>query len=338
MSTPRSLVLGGSAFIGRHLVDLLCNDGHDVTVLNRGVSPNAADVRQLVADRSDPAAVRAAIGTGDWDLVYDVSGSVHVASAESIADLVDSLDGRCGRFVFVSSIAAYRLGNGSFPWTEDMPASTSRPTGYGGHKAAVERMLADRRERTGFDYSVVRPAAVYGPHDNIPDGEIAMFQRLRQGRPVLVPHEGLVCFPYGHVADLARALLLVGIHPAAVGEIFNITADSVTALHYIRTIGEIVGVEPEVVPIPEEVLAELSAPLPFNHRFQKVMHSVMSIEKARRVLGYEPVHDFESGHRSTYEWFLAEDLDRIDGSLVDPTWGVSWDFDREAELVARLRD
>jgi len=332
------LVLGGSAFIGRRLVEVLQTAGHDVAVLNRGHrAGTTGDVEQLVADRSDPTAVRAALAGRSFDAVFDVSGQVQVATVEAIADLVDALDGRCGVYVFVSSIAAYALGNGAFPWTEDLPLSSSRPTGYGGHKAAVERMLAERHAATGFPAVVVRPAAVYGPHDNIPDGEIAMFLRLRQGRPVLVPHEGLVTFSYGHVEDLVDALVLAATVPAAVGGTFNITADAVSALHYVHTIAEIVGAEPDVCFIPEAVLAGLRHPLPFNHRFQKVMHSVLSIDRARRVLGFEPRYDFAAGNRQTYQWFLAEGLDRLEGSLSDPVWGVSWDFAAEAALAAAIR-
>lgn len=337
MNQSRNLVLGGTAFIGRQLVHQLLADGQAVAVLNRGATLAPAGVEQLIADRKDPESMRKVLSGRDWDVVYDVSASVQVASAASIGELVELLDGHCGLFEFVSSIAAYRFGSGAFPLSEDRPTTRVKATSYGGHKAAVERLLAERRVETGFAYTVMRPAAVYGPHDNIPDGEMAMFTRLTQGRPALVPHDGLVCFPYGHVNDLARAMILAAHSPAAVGEIFNITADSVTALHYIKTIGEIVGVEPEIIRIPDKVLAEITAPLPFNHRFQKILHSVLSIDKARRMLGFEPEFDFETGHRQTYEWFLAQGLDRLKAPLNDPTWNVSWDFDVESQLIEQLR-
>lgn len=336
----KSLVLGGSAFIGRRLVEVLQAAGHTVTVLNRGSRNDGIDgaggVECLVADRSDPASVRDALGSAEFDAVFDVSGQVQVSSVEAIGDLVGHLDGRCGVYVFVSSIAAYALGSGAFPWTEDRPLSTSRPTGYGGHKAAVERLLAERHAATGFPFVALRPAAVYGPKDNIPDGEIAMFLRLLQGRPVLVPHEGLVTFSYGHVDDLADALLVAATVPDAIGGSFNITADAVTALHYVHTLAGIVGTEPDIRFLPEDVTAGLRGPLPFNHRFQKVMHSVLGNERARQVLGITPRFDFAAGHRHTYEWFRAGGLDRLDGSLRDPVWGVSWDFAREAELAATV--
>ena len=337
MCATRSLVLGGSAFIGRHLVARLLAAGDEVTVLNRGGSAAADGVEQLVADRKDSAAMGRVLAQRQWDTVYDVSASSMVASVEDIAALIETLDGHCGLYLFVSSIAAYRMGNGAFPWTEDLPTTRARLSSYGGHKAAVEALLAARRARTGFPYTVLRPAAVYGPHNNIPDGEMAMFLRLGQGRAALVPHAGLVCFPYGHVDDLARAMVLAATTPAAVGEIFNISAEAVTARYFVEAIAAIMGVEAEIILVPDAVLATLSAPLPFNHRFQKLLHAVVSSDKARRVLGFEPHYDFVSGHRHSYAWFMAEGLDRMARPLNDPTWNISWDFAREAQVIERLR-
>src|SRR5438046_2147658 len=76
------------------------------------------------------------------------------------------------------------------------------PTTYGGFKVMVERLLLGRHASTGFPATVVRPAAIYGPNNNIYDMEAAMFLRLLQRRPILVPHDGLVVNSYGHVDDL----------------------------------------------------------------------------------------------------------------------------------------
>lgn len=337
MTSRRNLVLGGSAFIGRHLVEQLLDQGQHVTVLNRGGRSAPAGVEQLIADRGDPESMRQVLAGRDWDVVYDVSASVQVASAESIAELIELLDGRCGVYEFISSIAAYRFGGGDFPWTEDRPTTRSKATSYGGHKATVECMLAARRAKTGFAYTIIRPAAVYGPHNNIPDGEMAMFARLLRRRPVLVPHDGLVCFPYGHVEDLARAMVMAASNPLAIGEIFNVTADSVTATHYIKTIAEITDTEPDIINIPDEMLGGISGPLPFNHRFQKKLFSILSIDKARRLLSFAPTFNFEAGHRQTYDWYLAKGFDRSETPMIDPTWNVSWDFANESAWIAKVR-
>ena len=79
-----------------------------------------------------------------------------------------------------------------FPWTEDQPTNPDGPATYGGFKALAERAILARHARTGFPGSVARPAAIYGPDNNIYDMELPMFLRLLQRRPILVPHEGLV--------------------------------------------------------------------------------------------------------------------------------------------------
>jgi hypothetical protein len=92
----RALVLGGSAFIGRQLVDTLLHRGHTVTVLNRGVTPHDLpdDVERLVANRLDHSSMVDALAGRDWDAVFDVSGYVMAAGGSDTEALFDLLDGR----------------------------------------------------------------------------------------------------------------------------------------------------------------------------------------------------------------------------------------------------
>ncbi len=70
-----------------------------------------------------------------------------------------------------------------------------------------------------------------------------MFLRLRRNLPILMPHQGLVVNSFGHVDELADALLVMATHPGAPGEIFNISGVGVTAEQYVRTLAEIVGAD-----------------------------------------------------------------------------------------------
>ncbi len=196
--------------------------------------------------------------------------------------------------------------------------------------------MLERHAATGFPASVVRPAAIYGPANNIFDMETPMFLRLVQRRPILLPHAGLVTGSYGHVDDLCRMMIEMTGHAAALGEVFNATAEAVTTRHYVTTLASIVGVEPDIVEVPDAALADLPAPI-FGHLFGKRHHAVLSMDKANRLLGFEPEYDFRSGHEQTWEWFRAQGFDRLDGPLVDPVWRASWDFDAEAAAVAALR-
>jgi len=156
-----SLVLGGTGFVGRRLVEILVAEGNKVTVLNRGVTPVELPpgVDRLVADRSDPASMRSALAISDWDAVFDISGVVKVAGGTDAGDIADLLAGRVGRYVYVSSQSLYRM-TGEFPWTETSPTVPPDVRTYGGFKAATEQALLTRNATNGFPVTVARPAAM----------------------------------------------------------------------------------------------------------------------------------------------------------------------------------
>lgn len=339
MRPVKVLVLGGSVFVGRHLVDALVAEGHDVAVLNRGRTASSLppSVERLTADRTDAAQMRAALAGRDWDAVFDVSGFVMAAGGSDVELLLDLLDGHVGRFVYVSSIMAYdQSWTGVFPWTEDLPTDASGPRTYGGFKAMSEAAMLRRHERTGFPACVVRPAAIYGPDNNIFDMETPMFLRLLQHRPVLVPHGGLVVGSYGHVDDLCAAMIVMASHAAAPGRVFNISGQSIDVNRYVRTLADVVGEEPEVVHIPDAMLAEVSTPV-HGHLFGVRHHAMLDTARAEHLLGVTPHYGLADGHRHTYDWFRSQGWDRLDAPMVDPVWRASWDFDAEAAMAERIR-
>ena len=330
----KALILGGGTFVGRRVLDRLHAAGHQVAVLNRGITATALPegVQQLVADRKDWASMHAALNGTTWDAVIDVSGFVQVAGQSDMEKLVELLDGNTGRYVFVSSIMAYEP-SGFFPWYEAGAVRPDPPTTYGGFKVMVERLVLDRHAATGFPGTVVRPAAIYGPNNNIFDMEAAMFLRLLQGRPILVPFNGLVVNSYGHVDDLALAIDVQCTHPAAVGEIFNISAEAITTGEYVRALAGIVGKPANVVMVTDELRQRLEKPA-WGHLFSEIHHSMMNVDKARDLLGVSPQIEFHDGHAATLEWFLASGMADTDSPRVDPLWRASWDFEWEAEVAA----
>ncbi len=335
----RTLVLGGSVFVGKHTVEALLAGGHDVAVLNRGRTPSDLpdSVERLVADRTDSDQMRRALDGRDWDAVFDVSGFVMAAGGSDIEGLLDLLDGHVGHYVYVSSIMAYDQSLvGIFPWTEDLPANPDGPGSYGGFKALAEAGMLARHRVTGFPVSIVRPAAIYGPDNNIFDMELPMFLRLLGHRPIVVPHGGLVVGSYGHVDDLCEAMVAMVGNPAAVGEVFNITGESVTVNRYVDVLAAVVGEEPDVVYLPDSMLGDLPGPV-FGHLFGVRHHAMASIEKAQQRLGLTSRYDLRSGHEDAYEWFRRKGYADVDGPLVDPMWKASWDFDAEAAVARRVR-
>ncbi len=167
-----------------------------------------------------------------------------------------------------------------------------------------------------------------------------MFLRLLQRRPVLVPHGGHVVGSYGHVDDLCDALRAMAISPAAFGEVFNISGESLDVNRYIRVLADIVGADADVRLVPDAMLPELmapGAPSICSHLFKVRHHAMITSAKAQRLLGWTPKYDTVAGHRHTYEWFTARGWADLDGPLADPMWKSSWDFAAEAAVADRLR-
>ena len=163
----RFLVLGGTRFLGRHLVDAALERGHTVTTFTRGQSPTHEHpaVLPLGGDR-DPGqgAGLAALASGTWDAAFDTSGYV----PRIVGASCDLLASRVRRYLFVSSLSVY-ADTGAPGVTEDAPrAALDDPTSedvaqhYGALKAACEdRVVATYGPRA----TVIRPGLIVGPHD-----------------------------------------------------------------------------------------------------------------------------------------------------------------------------
>lgn len=163
----RLLVLGGTRFLGRHVVEAALGRGHHVTILARGVTPSpwGAAVTHLVGNR-DPriAPGLAALDTGEWDVALDTSGYV----PRCVRAGAERLAGRVAHYAFVSSLSVYAdttdagltetapVATLADPATEDVAAN------YGALKALCEDEI---RTVFGSRALLVRPGLIVGPHD-----------------------------------------------------------------------------------------------------------------------------------------------------------------------------
>ena len=181
----RILVLGGTRFLGRHLVHAALARGHALTLLHRGRSDASAfpEAEHLIADREGDLGVLAG---RTWDAVVDPSGYLPGVVAASARALVDAV----GRYLFVSTISVYAepLAPGA---DEDAPrirladpgVSEMTPETYGGHKALCEDEVT---AMFGPRATVVRPGLIVGPFDTT-DRFPYWPRRLARGGEVLAP-------------------------------------------------------------------------------------------------------------------------------------------------------
>lgn len=180
----RILIIGGTAFVGRHIAGAALAAGHDVTLFHRGrtgadLFPQAT---HLTGDRDHDLS---ALAAGQWAATIDVCGYL----PRQVRSLARALGGRGGRHVFISSTSAYRtpvapgftenapLAELADPATQEITDQT-----YGGLKAACERAVAELHSAAGL--TIVRPTYVIGPHDR--SGRFTWWvERLARGGTVL---------------------------------------------------------------------------------------------------------------------------------------------------------
>jgi len=248
----RILVLGGTSFVGRAIVEDALRTGAEVTLFGRGKTGTDlfGDLTRLIGDRD--TGDYAALGAGSWDAVVDASGYVprHVGQA------MDALGERAGRYLFISSHAVYRhdgVGPGS---TEDTPRrppvrDTEELTNhtYGPLKVACED---DVVARYGARATIVRPGKVAGPHDWQP-GLTYWVRRAARGGRVAVPGDPRQPVQVIDSRDLARLVvqLLTDDRPGAFHAVGPATP--VTLGELVRTCARVAGTEVDIVPVPLEL-------------------------------------------------------------------------------------
>lgn len=204
------LVLGGTQFVGRHLVEALQSAGHVVTVLNRGQTADAlpAAVERLRGDRDLGAAGITALTGRTWDACVDVSGYTAVQVRAS----AELLQGNVGRYVFISAVSVYGHPT-TGPVDESSPRVPPAPEDvtvldqdtYGRLKVTCENIVQDVY---GERSAVLRPQIVAGTWDPF-DRFSYWVRRAGAGGTILAPGDGTDHVQMIDARDVGRFATLV---------------------------------------------------------------------------------------------------------------------------------
>ncbi|MFD2090646.1 NAD-dependent epimerase/dehydratase family protein [Blastococcus deserti] len=248
----RLLVLGGTHFLGRHVVTAALARGHDVATFTRGVSGDPPEgARALHGDRDDPSALPAALDGWAPDLVVDTSCQTRAAARNAAAALSGAGGSALKGYAFVSSLNAYRNWPPGPVGPEDAePTWTTDDDEYGPIKADAERILGSA---LGDRFLTARAGLVLGPHDRV--HRLGWWlERIAQGGRVVVPDALDQPIHAVDACDLAGWL----VESAERGRSGAVTT---TGPHAMTTFGgllelcrEVTGGDAEWVPVPEEDL------------------------------------------------------------------------------------
>ncbi|MFC0213509.1 SDR family NAD(P)-dependent oxidoreductase [Paenibacillus chartarius] len=301
------LVTGGAGFIGSHLIDSLLADQVEVAVidnfdpyydrsikennrkehlLHSGYSLFEADIRDrdemdaLIAQIQPDAIVHLAARAGvrpSLQSPYDYT-QVNITGTVNLLDAAVKYG--VSKFVFGSSSSVYGL-NDQVPFSETDP-TLQIASPYGATKAAGEALCHSYSNCFKLPIVALRFFTVYGPRQR-PDLAIHSFaKKIRNNEPISLFGDGTTSRDYTYVADIVSGIRGALSFELDSYEVFNLGNDQPTSLmQLVKTLEEAIG---------KEALIEWKPP-----QVGDVPRTWANIEKARRLLGYNPETDFKTG-------------------------------------------
>jgi 2'-hydroxyisoflavone reductase len=227
---------------------------------------------------------------------------------------------RISRYIFLSSVAAY--GDGLNHKESDPLAPDYHVDPYVRHKATTERLLFRMHSHTGLPVVTFRPPFVYGPNNPF-YREAFFWDRLRAGRPVVIPGDGHRLMQFAYVHDLVHAMMRSMEEPRAAGEAFNIgDTKPLTQVEVVEKMAKVAGADVVLARVPRDVIVSLGGsvmeePYYFGEYFD-LPPITMNIGKVTRMLKMK-LTPFEVGLKETYRWYMRNHKPRTSGFEFDDT-------------------
>lgn len=337
------LVIGGTSFIGPHVVRRLVEAGHTVTVFHRGQTESdlPPEVSHITGDRRDLASFAAEFKRLAPDVVLDM---ILFNEAEA-RTLSETFRGVAGRLVAPSSMDVYRaygrlLGLESgppdpIPYREDGPLREvfypyrQRAKGPDDYAYSYEKILAERVVMNDAELpcTILRLPAVYGPRDK----QHRLFEYLKRmddGRPVIFMEESRARWLWsrGYVENVADAIALAVENERAAGRIYNVgEEETLTESDWVRSVARAAGWKGELLILVKTAMPEyLVGQTPYEH------HLSSDSSRIRAELGYKESIGRDEALKRTIAWERENPPAEVDET--------QFDYAAEDAALARLTE
>ncbi len=326
--TPKTIfVTGSTGLVGSHAVEEALARGHRVRALVRPTSDTSWldrwGVEKVVGDLENPEALRQGAEGADW--IFNCAAKVgdwgtlaefRRLNVDALRLLLEAaVAAKVERFVHVSSLGVYE-GRDHFGTDETTPPAADSLDAYTRSKTEAELLALQYQQEKGLPVAVIRPGFIYGERDRtvLPK----LLDALRKGRFFYFGSgdQALNCI---YVKNLVQGLFLAAEVPEAVGEVFNLTdGERVSKKQFVGQVAKLAGLPEPGRHLPLGVARVLSKvvegiakargakrpPLINKARYKFLgLNLDYSIEKARRVLGYDPPFKTEQGLKNAMAEF-----------------------------------
>jgi 2'-hydroxyisoflavone reductase len=318
----RVLFLGGTGFIGPHMVRQAVSRGHTVTLFNRGrTAPGMfPGIETLIGDRDGKLE---ALQGREWDAVVDNSGYVprHVRDSSRL------LAGKVGRYLFISTGSVYQLDQPDIDEDSKLlevrdPASEDVEKYYGELKVLCEQAVSQRHGPRG---TILRLHVVAGPGD--PTDRYTYWPvRIAAGGEVVAPGDPAHPVQYIDVRDLAE--FVVRVLENDVAGTFNVAGPSgqpVSMAQFLDGVRAAFSTQVSLTWIDEKFLEERKVQYPLWFPPSGPYRGATRVRSHRAIAAGLTFRPLASTARDTYDWFQAEPAERR-GKL-----GLN--LDRDAKLL-----
>jgi len=297
--------------LGYHVARKLLDDGHEVTLFNRGLSSHdlGQRVKQIHGDRYDYRAFHQKLHGKRFDVVVDVIAY----KAEDSGAAIRTFQSRIGHFFHISTAAVYVV-------TKDYPCPIreedfdrelySRPEKdkgwweYGYHKRKCEEVLGDAYQKQDFPVTIFRLPIVIGERDYTLRA-YSYFLRLQDSKPLILPDGGLNAFTLIYQGDIAKTIASNLLNKSSFGQAYNLAQEEIVTLRaLVMKSSEILKKKIEIVDIPSKVLENTSIGTAFSP-FSMRRPFILQTSKAKKELNFSST-PFDACLRKTIEWYVEE--------------------------------
>lgn len=269
------LVLGGTRFIGRYILESLDTEVFEVYYFHRGKTCFYPKVRsiEILGDRTIEDDVRKLFNRG-FDIVIDISGEEY----EMVKLSVQYAKVKQPYYVFISSSSVYR--QSTEPHSEEDPLDMNCSSFYTKAKIQSEKLV----ESSFRKYAIIRPSKVYGPYNHI-YRERYFFEKLTNQDSIVLTNDPILHFTY--VEDLAEGVLQI-LNKELMG-IFNVAGKEPVRLS--RFIEEIA----KNISVPFSIFWSNETEAPFSG----IPTCMLSVQKIYGICGWKPRFSLEEGIYNT---------------------------------------